>query len=193
MKKLHLGCGGNILSGWDNLDWGDGSGIIKCDLSEALPYNDRSITHIYSEHFIEHLDEVDGFNLMKECYRVLIPNGKLRFSCPDLKQYVEAYLDWEKQTASDKNKFTSGTNFLNYAILGEAFSGIKYLSGIGQSRDYGHRYYYDWAEMSKKLDAAGFSQIKLEKWRQSQIPEFQNLESRPARKDLIVEAVKNAS
>src|SRR5688572_30010076 len=120
MKKLHLGSGGNIFPNWDNLDLNGAGGATVCDLSQPLAYPDGSVSHIYSEHFIEHLDEVDGFNLMKECYRVLAPGGKLRFSCPDLQQYVELFLDWDSASAEDKKLFGSGANFLNYAILGEA-------------------------------------------------------------------------
>jgi len=188
MKKLNLGSGDHLLSGWDNLDLTGPA--IKCDLRGPLPYPNASVSHIYSEHFIEHLDEVDGFNLMKECYRVLIPGGKLRFCCPDLRQYVESYLDWSKDNKPGKDQFTNGVNFLNYATLGEGRSGIKYLSPIGMSRDEGHKYYYDEDEMKRKLTTAGFHDVKKCSWGISVTSELHGLEWRKPMRDLIVEAIK---
>lgn len=188
MKKLNLGSGDHGLPGWDNLDLV--SPAIICDLTKPLPYSDNSVSHIFSEHFIEHLDEVDGFLLMKECYRVLIPDGKLRFCCPDLKQYVDAYLDWSKDAHPGKEQFTSGVNFINFAILGEAKQGLRYLSGVGVSRDEGHKYYYDEDELRRKLTAAGFSSVVRCVWGISDTPEFRNREWRKPMRDVIVEAIK---
>lgn len=188
MKKLNLGSGGHILFGWDNLDLHGRA--IHCDLRKPLPYANASVSFVFSEHFIEHLDEVDGFNLMKECFRVLVPGGKLRFSCPDLKQYVEAYLDWAADSKPEKEKFSNGVNFINYAMLGEAQGGIKYLSPIGISFDHGHRYYYDENEMRRKLLAAGFQNVERCSWKESTTPELRNLEWRRPMRDLIVEATK---
>jgi len=127
---------------------------------------------------------------MQECYRVLLPKGKLRISCPDLRQYIESYLVWDQDTKSDKDQFTSGTNFLNYAILGEARSDIKYLSKINHSKDYGHRYYYDEEDLRRKLTTIGFKNVVRCLWGESSVLELQNLEWRKPLRDLIIEATK---
>lgn len=189
MLKLNLGSGCQLITGWHNLDINGGN--VTCDLRQSLPYPNQSVSFIYSEHFMEHLDEVDGFNLMKECYRVMISGGRLRFSCPDLRQFVEAYLNWDKETQSDKVHFTNGVNYLNYAMLGESRSDIKYLSAMNHSQDHGHRYHYDENEMRRKLTAAGFRDVIRCTWNQSQSPELANLETRSSR-DLIVEATKHS-
>lgn len=190
MKKLHLGCGDRILSGWDNLDL-HGNNVIQCDLRRPLPYATNSVSHVFSEHVIEHLDEVDGFNMLKEAYRVLIPGGHIRISCPDLAQYVDAYLNWNQASkSSDGNQFTSGVNYLNYATLGEAMAGLRYLSPVGQSTNHGHKYYYDENELRRKLETAGFQNIRRCKIRESDIPELKGLEWRPIMKDIAMEATK---
>jgi len=190
MKKLHLGSGSHALPGWDNLDMKASSGIIRCDLTKPLPYPDSSVSYIFSEHFIEHLDEVDGFNLLKQCYRVMVPGGRVRIACPDLRQYVEAYLNWNP-TPQEKKNFSSGANYLNYAMLGEAKKGINYLSGIRQSTDHGHLYYYDEPELAAKLQRAGFiNPIRCE-YHQSKTIELQRLERRAPTRDMIVEATKD--
>ncbi|RJR08391.1 methyltransferase domain-containing protein [Candidatus Parcubacteria bacterium] len=189
MIKLNLGSGGHRLAGWANLDISN-TAEIRCDLRGPLPYNTETVSYIFSEHFIEHLDEVDGFKLFKECYRVLVPGGKLRISCPDLEQYVKAYLNWKNEARADSKMFNSGTNYLNYAILGEALNGIKYLSPITTSCDHGHKYYYDFDELSTKLQKVGFKDVERCQWKVSTTPQLANLEYRQPLRDLIVEATK---
>jgi len=188
--KLHLGSGGHVFAGWDNLDLGNYEGVIHCDLTKPLPYEDNSVDFVFSEHFIEHLDEVDGFNLFVECCRVMKPGGRIRITCPDLRKYVEAYLNWDPKNYSDGKLFTSGTNFLNFATLGEAVSGLKYLSPIKASRNQGHRYYYDEADMASKMKAAGFVNPVSCQYHQSTTPELAGLEQRLPMKDLSMEAAK---
>jgi len=182
--RLHLGCGKNILPNWDNLDL---NGPIACDLRQPLSYSLNSVSLIYSEHFLEHLDEVDGFHLLQECYRVLIPKGILRISCPDLAQYIKAYLHWEQEPSDPR--FTNGISFLNYAILGEAKNGLKYLSPIQQSKDEGHKYYYDEEDLRRKLLKIGFTKVDRCNWGISTTPELSHLETRQSR-NVIVEAIK---
>jgi predicted SAM-dependent methyltransferase len=189
MKKLHLGSGGHLIHGWDNLDLLPKNGIIRCDLTKPLPYGNGSASFVFTEHFIEHLDEVDGYNLLRECYRVLAPGGRIRITCPDLKQYVEAYLHWDPNSLDGKS-FTSGVNFLNYAILGEAKQGLKYQSPVKHSTDHGHRYYYDEKELSDKLTRLGFVEIVRCKHMQSDSPELRSLEKRAPTRDMVIEATK---
>ncbi len=134
MKKLHLGSGGHLLRGWDNLDINPQSGAIHCDLTKQLPYPKDSVQYIFTEHFIEHIDELDGLKLLRNCYRVLVPGGKLRITCPDLRRYIEAYLDWQPSPA-DAKRFRNGTQFLNYAMLGEAITGLKYAWQLRHSNN----------------------------------------------------------
>jgi len=190
MTKLNLGSGGKLIPGWDNLDINPLPGVLRCDLTKPLHYKPNTVTHIYSEHFLEHLDEVDGFNLLKQCYRVLKPGGHIRLCLPDLEQYVQMYLDWDKLSDTEKSRFPSGANYLNYAMLGEHWSGMKYLNEMKHSKNIGHKYYYDFSELNRKLHDIGFVSIKRCEHRQSEVPEFSGIERRAATKDLIVEAIK---
>ena len=114
MKKLHLGCGKRLLKGWINIDSqkGKGADLVR-DLCKPLPYKNKSCNFIYSEHFIEHINETQGYKLMAECYRVLCPGGRIRIVTPDMKQYVKCYLDWENM----KSTLPDPTAFKNWNII----------------------------------------------------------------------------
>jgi len=187
--KLNLGCGTKPLAGWENLDLKCNLGVKYCDLRKPLPYPNNSTDFIYHEHFLEHLDEVDGFHLLQECYRVLKPDGWMRCVTPDLKKYVASYLNWNQAEYKFDN-FTDGCNFLNYAILGEAVTGIKYLSPVKNSVNVGHLYLYDFQDLSNKLSRIGFTNLResLHGW--SCLPEFDKKETRMPSREIVLEAMK---
>jgi predicted SAM-dependent methyltransferase len=91
MRKLNLGCGSNILAGWENHD-------ADLDISKPLPYEDNSIDMIFAEHVCEHLTTPDVVRFFMEALRILKPNGILRIAVPSVDQIYEmaddAYLQW---------------------------------------------------------------------------------------------------
>jgi len=76
MLKIHLGCGGHELAGWENHD-------RDVDLRLPLPWVDGAAGFILAEHVIEHLTAPQGMLLLEECFRVLRSGGVLRLSFPD--------------------------------------------------------------------------------------------------------------
>jgi len=78
--QLHLGCGPKKLDGYVNVD-AVGNPDLVCDLSVfPWPFQDNSADEIFSEHFLEHVLDYDKTIL--EMYRILKPNGILRFRVP---------------------------------------------------------------------------------------------------------------
>lgn len=49
----------------------------------SLPFEDGKFSHIYSEHFLEHLFLDESLEILRECYRVLAPGGFIRLVVPD--------------------------------------------------------------------------------------------------------------
>lgn len=92
-RKLNLGCGSRFREGWTNVDiTSSGSGVIAHDLRQPLPFDDKSFDLAYHSHVLEHFDR-DGAKLfLKECFRVLRPNGVIRIVVPDLEGIVRCYL-----------------------------------------------------------------------------------------------------
>lgn len=75
--KLNLGCGGNILEGWENHD-------ADLDITKPLPYADGSVSFIFAEHVCEHVTTHEFLRFLDECRRVLKPRGKIRLCMPVL-------------------------------------------------------------------------------------------------------------
>jgi ubiquinone/menaquinone biosynthesis C-methylase UbiE len=85
LKKLHLGCGKNILSDWINLDSVSLAGVdIVANLDECkttkLPFEDNTIDEFLGNHVIEHLHNCLPF--MEELHRIAKPNAKAVFRVP---------------------------------------------------------------------------------------------------------------
>jgi predicted SAM-dependent methyltransferase len=90
--KLNLGCGPNAKSGWLNIDLFDPGADLQLDLRERWPFQDLSVSHIYSEHVFEHFefhDEVPSF--LSESLRVLQLGGIFDIGVPDSDWPIHAY------------------------------------------------------------------------------------------------------
>src|SRR5215469_1479512 len=83
MPKLHIGCGDHPIEGWINTDLNPCMmGVGPMDATKTFPFVDNFFTHIFSEHMIEHITKEEGEFMLRECFRVLKPGGKIRISCP---------------------------------------------------------------------------------------------------------------
>jgi predicted SAM-dependent methyltransferase len=182
--KLHIGCGGDIKPGWLNIDSGaDGPEFCARadfvhDVRKGLLPISNSVQFIYAQHFFEHLTRDEGIAFLRECKRVLVPNGVVRLSMPDLREFVRLYLDGGAQallTWKDAGWLPKSAA----QMLNEEF------------RSWGHKFIYDRAEVFASLRAAGFAENNLSShaWGYSGHEELCGLETRPKHwNDLIVEA-----
>lgn len=175
-KKLHLGCGLINIPGWINIDL-DSSAADQClDLTRPLPFEDSSVTHIFSEHFIEHITREQGVAFLKECHRVLTPEGAIRISTPSLRFLAHCYFSGSKNEWEDLWKPSTECQMMNEGM-----------------RAWGHQFVYDAEELTRVMSEAGFRNIAFQMYRQSTDDIFAGLESRPFHNELIVEARKTFS
>ena len=70
LKKLNLGSGRKKLDGYINIDINSNSSpnIVR-DIEKGLPFGDSSVDEVFSEHFLEHISDIDF--VMFEIWRVL--------------------------------------------------------------------------------------------------------------------------
>jgi len=154
VRKLHLGCGGNILSGWLNTDLEPGSSnVARIDLTEQLPFEDASFDYMFSEHVIEHLSYRQGLAMLCECHRVLRPGGRLRISTPDLAFLVDLYAA-EKSDVQLRYIDWATANFLCKApVRADTFVINNFV------RNWGHTFIYDEKVLRVSLSIAGFRAV----------------------------------
>jgi predicted SAM-dependent methyltransferase len=176
---LHLGCGQIHLPNWINIDIVNTAAVdLKWNLKYGFPFDDNSIDLIYSEHFLEHLTLDDGISLLRNSYKVLKTGGIIRIAMPDLEVLVDNYLhlwqtdNWKKDLAFDRTGNETACELFNIGM-----------------RSWEHKYIYDFNDMKKRLENAGFGGIKRVSWGKSDHLELNNLETRDET-HLIVEATK---
>jgi SAM-dependent methyltransferase len=89
--KLHLGCGGNNIEGWVNIDLMGTAADLPWDLRRPLPFPENSAAAIFHEHLLEHLPFPAAAGFLYECRRVLRPEGVLRIAVPDFGRFARDY------------------------------------------------------------------------------------------------------
>lgn len=91
---VNLGCGGCFHPDWVNFDFVSQSPeVIQHDLRERLPLDDGSCAVVYHSHVLEHLPHASAPLLLRECHRVLAPDGFLHIVVPDLETIARLYLE----------------------------------------------------------------------------------------------------
>jgi predicted SAM-dependent methyltransferase len=64
-RKLHIGCGANVLSGWLNSDFpARARDVLNLDATQAFPFQDGTFNYVFSEHMIEHIPYLGGMSIL---------------------------------------------------------------------------------------------------------------------------------
>lgn len=155
--KIHLGCGPNIVQGWDNLDILNLPGIIHHDLRTPLPYKDKSVEKIFHEHFIEHLPKQQGYHFLQDCYRVLKPGGAMKMGWPDLTKLLDAYKSKNRQFRDFILPFLEDRQF--EADWDEILSDCLF--------NWEHKYAYTKQHMMQLLTQIGYKEVREVQYKQT--------------------------
>jgi len=151
---LHLGCGPSIIDGYVNADFFNRIRIRKrntprlqwqLDLRYPLDCNDDVFDGVYTEHTLEHLNPLQAQNLLKELYRVMKKNAIIRITVPDLEAYIKFYTG--KYDDIDVSEFKKMYN-----------TGCSAIRNTTQN--YLHRSVWDFAEIRRYMEEAGFRDIQ---------------------------------
>lgn len=115
--KINLGCGDEILEGYENYDlFSNDKRVKKLDLNSLpLPFEDSSVDEIKIFHILEHLD-INPLEFIRDCRRILKPNGFLHVKLPTCSNTV-GHL-----------RYNHHINYLN-AVFDHSFDKDVYYSG----------------------------------------------------------------
>lgn len=154
---LHLGCGPNAVEGMVNADffgplrfWRSKRTLEwRLDLRYPLNCRDAVLDGVFTEHTLEHLYPDEAARLLGELFRVMKPGALIRVTVPDLEKYVDFYtgqLDAD-EAALFRTKFPTGA------------AAIRSLS-----QNYLHRALWDFEELKRYLEQAGFRDVQRKKF-----------------------------
>ena len=102
--KLHIGCGDvNFGKEWIHIDK-DKKKFVQFENIYNLPFDDKSIEHIYSSYMVQSLSKDEILSFFTECKRVLKKGATIRISVPDFFLVSDKYIK-SKMKIDDANFF----------------------------------------------------------------------------------------
>lgn len=156
--NLHLGCGGERMEGWiniDNYDYeaGDSSRSgaaydVKMDI-RALDVDDGSVSRILLVHVLEQFVRWEAVDMLRQYYRKLAPGGLLIMEHPDLDKCIEWYL--RGRDAPHMNTPLGPRNMGFTQFYGNQWDRLDYET---------HRYVWTKPEMRSVLEELGDAPFK---------------------------------
>jgi predicted SAM-dependent methyltransferase len=148
--KLELGSGAKKgCDGWTTVDLYGAD--INYDLKRGIPLKQGSVDVIYTSHMLEHFNYHDLISFIKECHRVLKPNGEFIVCVPNSRCYIEAYIDG--------NYFRDPNDFYQPARVdtGSLIDQINYVAYMSDQ----HKYMFDEENLVNTLKKVEFSSVSL--------------------------------
>lgn len=171
-RKLHLGCGTNLLPGWLNTDRFPGTtSVLKLDVTKQFPFKDEEFGYVFCEHMIEHLSYPEGMRMLAECHRVLKRGGKIRISTPDLAFLIDLYRD-DRSEIQERYVRWATAKYVRHA---DESTSVFVINNF--VRDWGHKFIYDQDTMRSALEKAGFREVSRRELNRSEDKELCDLEN----------------
>jgi predicted SAM-dependent methyltransferase len=168
--KLHIGCGAHFLPGWLNTDYEPTrSDMLLLDATRQFGFKDNSFDFVFSEHMIEHISFSAGSFMLRECCRILRPEGRIRISTPDLAFVLNLYAS--EKSDLQKRYIQWFTTRFGVPEASEAFVINQFF------RFWGHQFIYDEKTLSAALSQAGFIKIVKCNLQESESEALCNLEN----------------
>lgn len=178
---LHIGCGLNTPIDWENIDASPSLRISQVpiigrfilsrnhgpnwsnrvgygDIVKGLKGKDNSCELIFAAHVLEHLSYADFHVAVKNIYQYLQPGGTFRFIVPDLRYYIDTYI----QQFNDQSRSPQAAqHFLEESLIGCQKSRknlyLRIIEALSNSR---HQWMWDEPSLIQVLSQQGFQSVR---------------------------------
>lgn len=150
-EYVNLGCGPFLTPGYVNLDYRWVPGIdVVWDLKRALPFPTHRFQGAFCEHCLEHFDEAELLDVLREIHRVLRPGGRVRLVVPSLEIHARSYLAARAASASPGPAREMNRVF---------YDGHRTMRRTHWIND-GHHFIHDFPSLAAALETVGFTAIE---------------------------------
>lgn len=145
--------------GWQNIDiipdlapWAQANGYNYRvhDVKQGMPFGTAAVDLLFASHFLEHLTYAEGLAFLKECRRVIRPDGCMRLAVPDAAKLCQAYGNVNNDGTWDLSEY----NEINDECE-KAKTQASKLHALLYGGD--HKSIYDEETLITTLSEAGFS------------------------------------
>lgn len=151
--------------------------VMYWDLRNGIPFDNNTFDVVYSSHFLEHIDRDSVSLVLKECYRVLKPNGTIRVVVPDLQflisRYVSSISALENGDESALSDHFQSIHDLFDQMVRQQITGTtqqrplvrqieRFLRGDAAKAGELHRWMYDKYSLGVLLSRVGFKDVRAE-------------------------------
>lgn len=97
MKKLNIGCGEDVLEGWDNCDsYPTIDSVIKSDILTLRGIKSNHYDFVAAHMVLEHVHVDLISTALHQISRVLKVGGKVEITVPDMDYFIDLYLEKAK-------------------------------------------------------------------------------------------------
>jgi len=154
--------------------------LVVHDLRKGIPVATSSVDAVYHSHTQEHLDREDVPGFLAEAFRVLRPDGIHRVVVPDLEALVREYL--ESLDARRLDHDVAIERIIGQCVRREAFGTSRQppvrrrleniILGDARRRGETHQWMWDWWNLTRSLEQAGFVSVKQLDAYTSDIPDW---------------------
>jgi predicted SAM-dependent methyltransferase len=141
------------------------------DAREPLPFKDDLFDYVFCEHLLEHLTYREALRFVKECFRIIKPNGKLRIATPDLQFLIDLYSPEKTTLQQNYIKYEIDTCMPDLPSYEDTFVINIFF------RSWGHRFIFDYKSLRALLERCEFVNVTRESVGSSLDPNLQGIES----------------
>jgi predicted SAM-dependent methyltransferase len=186
VRKLQIGAHVCVKPGWLNTDlYPQTVNSVALDATKVFPFPNESFDYIFSEHQLEHIAYKDALNMLRECFRILRPGGKIRIAVPSLDRLVQLFGAVRTERQDQYIRHVTDLWYPNSNPNPCYAANAAFMN-------WGHRFLYDQATLQSALEIAGFAHVQFFPPGQSDDPNLTGIETRMSEIDLYETMVAQA-